>query len=99
MPIYISQTYEIVTPESAERILSGGIGMRIVWNGIDGYIETENAIAFGYRFDGEKLYHGSESFQAFDVVEIMPQDLPKDEDGEPDFNGVFGCPISGRFYR
>ena len=48
--------------------------------------------------DGEKLYHGAQEFTAFEATEIDPANLPKDEDGEPDFNGVFGSE-SGKFYK
>lgn len=71
---------------------------KIVWNGCDNYIEEEQATRRGNDFDGVKLYHGSREFTAFEAVEISPNDLPKGEDGEPDFNGVFGTE-TGRFYR
>lgn len=71
---------------------------KIVWNGCDNYVEAAQAEQRGYDFDGEKLYHGAQEFTAFDATEIDPADLPKDEDGEPDFNGVFGSE-SGKFYK
>lgn len=71
---------------------------KIVWNGCDNYVEVSEAEQRGYDFDGEKLYHGSHEFSAFDATEINPEELPKDEDGEPDFNGVFGSE-SGKFYK
>jgi len=71
---------------------------KIVWNGCDGYVEADLAAHRGYNFYDGKLYHGSQEFTAFDATEINPADLPKDEDGELDFNGVFGCE-SGKFYR
>ena len=71
---------------------------KIVWNGRDGYVEAEQATQRGYDFDGEKLYHVAQEFTAFEATEINPADLPKDEDGEPDLNGVFGSE-SGKFYK
>ena len=70
---------------------------KIVWNGCDNYIEADKATERGYQFDGLKLYHRAEEFTAFEAEEIDPADLPKDEDGEPDFNGVFGTE-TGKFY-
>ena len=70
---------------------------KIVWNGCDGYVEAEDAVARGYDFDGEKLYHGAKEFTAFEATEVSPADLPKDEDGEPDVDGVF-CSESGKVY-
>lgn len=71
---------------------------KIVWNGCDNYVEADQAAQRGYEFDGEKLYHGTQEFTAFEATEINPADLPKDEDDEPDFNGVFGSE-SGKFYK
>lgn len=71
---------------------------KIVWNGCDNYVEADQATQLGYEFDGEKLCHGAQEFTAFEVTEIDPEDLPKDEDGEPDFNIVFGSE-SGKFYK
>lgn len=66
---------------------------QIVWNGCDGYIEVDDAVRRGYDFDGNTLYKGSQEFTAFTVVEINVGDLPKDLNGEPDFDGVFGSEI------
>lgn len=70
----------------------------IVWNGCDGYVEADEAVQRGHNFDGKKLYHGAREFAAFEAVEISPEDLPKDEDGEPDCSGVFSSE-SGKFYK
>jgi len=71
---------------------------KIVWNGCDNYIEVGEVEARGYEFNGEKLYHGSQEFTAFDVEEIDPETLPKDEDGNADLDGIFGTE-SGKFYK
>ena len=71
---------------------------KIVWNGCDGYVEADEAVSRGHDFDGEKLYHGAQEFTAFEATEINPDDLPKDEDGEPIFDRVLGSE-TGRFYR
>jgi hypothetical protein len=71
---------------------------KIVWNGCDSYVEIDQAVARGYDCDGEVLYTPREAFTAFEAIEINPADLPVDEDGEPDFNGVIGTE-TGRFYR
>ena len=71
---------------------------KIVWNGCDNYVEADQAAQRGHEFDGEKLYPGAQEFTAFEATEIDPANLPKDEDGEPDFNGVFGSE-SGKFYK
>ena len=70
----------------------------IVWNGCDQYVEADEAVLRGHKFDGERLYHGAHAFEAFEAVEIDPADLPKNEDGEPVVDGVMGSE-SGRFYR
>jgi hypothetical protein len=70
----------------------------IVWNGCDNYVEANEAAQRGHNFDGEKLYHGSQEFSAFAAIEIDPESLPKDEDGDADFNGIFGSE-SGKFYK
>ena len=61
--------------------------VKLVWNGCDSYIEST-----------ESVFTRSEEFTPFDVVEIDIENLPKDEDGELDFDGVFGAE-SGKFYR
>lgn len=71
---------------------------KIVWNGCDEYVEADEAVQRGYDFDGEKLYNGSQKFTAFEAEAIDPANLPNGEDGEPDFNGVFGSE-SGKFYK
>jgi hypothetical protein len=71
---------------------------KIIWNGCDSYVEADQAAARGHDFDGELLYTQSEVFTAFEATEINPEDLPKDEDGDPDFDGVLGTE-TGKFYR
>lgn len=71
---------------------------KIVWNGCDNYVEADQAVQRGHDFDGNKLFHGSQEFTAFDAVEIDPATLPKDDDAEPDVDGVLGSE-SGKFYR
>ena len=56
--------------------------IKIVWNGRDGYVETDSAEERGYDFDGEKLYTQRESFAPFDVEKFDISNLPEDEDGE-----------------
>ncbi len=71
---------------------------KIVWNGCDNYVEAEEASRLGHNFDGETLFHGSQSFKAFEANEINLNELPLDEDGEPISDGVLGSE-SGKFYR
>lgn len=71
---------------------------KIVWNGCDGYVEADEAVQRGYNFDGSNLYNGYQEFTAFEATQIDPDSLPKDEDGEPEFNGIFGSE-SGKFYK
>lgn len=63
---------------------------RIVWNGVDGHVEADLAVRRGYDFDGVFLYSGPHKFEAFEAREVVLADLPKDEDGEPDFDKVYG---------
>jgi len=71
---------------------------KIVWNGCDNYVEADQATQRGYDFDGEKLYHGAHEFVALYATEINSADLPKGENGKPDFNGVLSSE-SGKFYK
>ena len=71
---------------------------KIVWNGCDGYVEADEAVGRGYDFDGATLFHGGQAFKAFEATEIKPEDLPVDDDGEVDVNGVFGTE-TGRYYK
>jgi hypothetical protein len=70
----------------------------IVWNGCDGYVAAADADRLGYDFDGKSLYHGSKSFQAFIAEEVAESDVPLDEDGEPDYDGLAVLPY-GRVFR
>lgn len=76
---------------------------QIVWNGCDSYIEVESLDRSGLDFsfvNGKAIvFHGSQSFEAFDAIEISVDSLPKDDDGEPDFDGVLGSETSGKFYK
>ena len=70
---------------------------KIVWNGVDTYIEVERATRQGYDFDGQFLYANANKWEAFEVVEVFAADLPKDADDDPDFDGVVGTE-NGKFY-
>ena len=70
---------------------------KIVWNGVDSYIEASEATRYGHNFDGSTLYHGAHSFEAFEAREVSLESLPKDDDGEPDTDGVLGTE-TGRYY-
>ena len=52
--------------------------IQIVWNGCDGYIESN-----------EIIYKLSESWKPFDVVQLAMADVPRDADGELDFAGLY----------
>lgn len=60
---------------------------QICWNGCDGYIESDVSI-----------FTTSEEFKPFAVTEIQMSDVPKDDDGELDFYGLF-LTSSGRVYK
>jgi hypothetical protein len=66
---------------------------QIIWNGVDGYKEVERLDQddrFEQMEDGSfKLYTRTESFTSFPVVQIAEADVPRDEDGELDFDGLF----------
>jgi len=70
----------------------------IVWNGCDSYVEASEAVSRGHNFDGKHLFTNRESFAAFEAAKIDVSELPLDEDGEPDFDGVFGTE-TGNFYK
>lgn len=70
----------------------------IVWNGCDGYVEADEAVSRGDDFDGGTLFYGAQSFKAFEATEVKLADLPVDDDGEPDMNGVL-VSETGKFYR
>ncbi len=72
--------------------------VKIVWNGVDNYVEIDAAVSRGYDFDGHTLYRGARSYEAFDVVEVDPATLPRDEDGEVNIDGILGSE-SGKLYR
>ena len=72
--------------------------VKIVWNGIDNYVEIDAAVSRGYDFDGHTLYRGAHAYEAFDAVEVDPATLPRDEDGEVNINGILGAE-SGKLYR
>jgi hypothetical protein len=60
---------------------------QICWNGCDGYTESAASI-----------FTTREEFKPFAAVEIPMADVPKDEDGELDFNGLF-LTDTGHVYR
>jgi hypothetical protein len=75
---------------------------QLIWNGCDGYKEVQKLNqddSCEQLDDGTfKLYHRSESFTSFPAVEISLDDVPADEDGEPDFDGLFVTDC-GKIYR
>jgi hypothetical protein len=70
---------------------------KIVWNGCDNYVEADQAAQRGYDFDGENLFHGPHQFSVFEASEIKPEDIPKNDDGELNWSGIFGTE-TGKFY-
>ena len=60
---------------------------QICWNGCDGYIESSRS-----------TFTPREEFKPFAATEIPMSEVPKDEDGELDFEGLFLCE-SGRVYK
>lgn len=60
----------------------------IVWDGCDGYIETEDPVH----------YKGAQEFRAFPALPVGIEEVPIDEDGERDFTG-FVMTTSGNVYR
>lgn len=70
---------------------------KIIWNGCDSYVEADEARRRGYDCDGDTLYHGAKAFEAFEAREVNLDDLPKDDDGEPSTDGVYGTE-TGRYY-
>ena len=72
--------------------------VKIVWNGVDNYVEIDAVVSRGYDFAGHTLYRGARSYEAFDVVEVDPATLPRDEDGEVNIDGILGSE-SGKLYR
>lgn len=71
---------------------------KIVWNGCDSYVELDQASFRGHNVVGEKLFHGAHEFTAFEAEEIDPETLPKDADGDANFDGIFGTE-TGKFYK
>lgn len=59
----------------------------IAWNGCDSYVESDASI-----------FTSREEFKPFPATEIAMADVPKDEDGELDFEGLF-LTESGRVYK
>ena len=78
--------------------LGDGKMVKIVWNGVDNYVEIDAVVSHGYDFAGHTLYRGARSYEAFDVVEVDPATLPRDEDGEVNIDGILGSE-SGKLYR
>jgi hypothetical protein len=62
----------------------------IIWNGCDGY---------NYAEAGEKNYTRTETFSAFEVVEVQKEDVPVDADGALDFDGLFTVESDGRTWK
>ncbi len=60
---------------------------KLVWNGCDGYIESEKSV-----------FTTREEFKPFEVIEINKESIPVDDDGEMILDGIF-LSESGRFYK
>lgn len=75
--------------------------MQIIWNGCDNYIATESLGAddqFAKNKDGTiSLFKGSKEFKSFRVQKVPMADVPKDEDGDLDLDGLFY--VGGTVYR
>jgi len=73
--------------------------MQIIWNGCDNYINTTSLGAddqFAKNKDGTiSLFKGSKEFKSFRVQKVA--DVPKDEDGDLDLDGLFY--VDGTVYR
>ena len=59
----------------------------IAWNGCDDYIESDTSV-----------FTSREEFKPFAATEIPMSDVPKDEDGKLNFEGLF-LTASGRVYK
>lgn len=51
---------------------------KIVWNGCDGYSVSD-----------ESVFTSHEEFKPFDVVPVLTEQIPADEDGEQNLDGLF----------
>jgi hypothetical protein len=59
----------------------------IVWNGCDGYIESEKSV-----------FTATEEFKSFKVIEIERKSIELDDEGDLILDGIFLLD-SGRFYK
>lgn len=67
----------------------GIIIMKLIWNGVDGYLTYDDARIQGLLADDGRLYTQREGFDALEVgEEVKIEDLPLDEAGERDLSGV-----------
>lgn len=77
--------------------------VKIIWNGCDAHMELAlNSHRDGVKFDEDKnefyTVDNNEICYAFDAVEVDENDIPVDEDGEPDYDGLILCE-SGKIYK
>jgi hypothetical protein len=62
----------------------------IVWNGCDGYLTVEDAKRQGYDFDDRgNLCHGAHAHAPFPVIRVMPNQIPRNEEGEMVDEGLY----------
>ncbi|MFZ2125381.1 MAG: hypothetical protein WAV01_02030 [Candidatus Saccharimonadales bacterium] len=72
---------------------------KLIWNGVDGYMDYEVARVQGMLAEDGKLYTQREAFEAFSVgEEIKLESLPLDSDGDPDISSAW-ITESFRVYR
>lgn len=72
---------------------------KIVWNGCDGYIETEHLVIGRDGWDGKEMITLNEAFKAFPVDDFDGNTLPKDADGDPIIpEGIFYTE-TGHWYK
>lgn len=69
---------------------------RIIWNGVDGYMDIDSANARSGDYDIERHDNGAatlftqrEAFQSIDVVEVDKSTIPTDSDGEMILDGLY----------
>lgn len=72
---------------------------KIVWNGVDGYVEADQAKRRGYDFEDGCLYTQKQMHWAFEVGEEVSIDaVPLNEYGEHDCTD-FHVTETGKIYR
>lgn len=70
---------------------------KLVWNDCDGYVELDAAEGLGYKISESTLIGKTEIHKAFEVIRVAFDDVPKDENEVPDFDG-FIVSESGAIY-